>query len=86
MVFVYLLAVSVAAYLLGSVNFAVMISKAFTHEDVRNSGSGNAGTTNVLRTAGWAAGIITFLCDALKGAAGCLIGKLFFIYVYTGTA
>ena len=40
----------IIAYLLGSVNFAVIITKAFAHKDIRDFGSGNAGMTNVLRT------------------------------------
>ena len=44
--------VIIFAYLIGSISFSVVFSKLFTGNDVRNSGSGNAGTTNVLRTAG----------------------------------
>ena len=39
-------------YLLGSISFAILLTKAFAHEDVRAHGSGNAGATNVLRVAG----------------------------------
>lgn len=75
-----------AAYLIGSVNFAVIFSKAFTKRDVRNIGSGNAGTTNVMRTAGFLPGALTFLCDALKGLAAVFIGKLCFEYMYNAGA
>ena len=68
----------VAAYLIGSINFAVIFSNLFTGKDVRNSGSGNAGTTNVLRTAGFLPGALTFICDAAKGFAGAFIGKAVF--------
>lgn len=57
----------IASYLMGSVSFAVLFSKIFTKTDVRDYGSGNAGTTNVLRTAGVLPGVLTFLCDLLKG-------------------
>ena len=43
---------AVTAYLLGSINFAIIITKAFLHKDIRDFGSGNAGMTNVLRTLG----------------------------------
>ena len=68
----------VAAYLIGSISFAVVFSKLFSHIDVRSQGSGNAGTTNVLRVSGVKAGVLTLLCDALKGTAACLIGMVAF--------
>ncbi len=71
----------ISAYLIGSINFAVIFTKAFDHTDVRNYGSGNAGTTNVLRVSGAKAGALTFIADALKGAVACLIGLIIFKYV-----
>ena len=71
-----------AAYLIGSVNFAVIFSKIFTGKDVRDSGSGNAGATNTLRTVGVLPGLLTFVFDALKGFAACYIGKVVFSYIY----
>ena len=71
----------IAAYLIGSINFAVIFSKAFTKKDVRNIGSGNAGTTNVMRTAGFLPGALTFICDALKGFVAVFMGKLVFQYM-----
>ena len=50
----------VAAYLIGSINFAVIFTKKYNNVDVRDFGSGNAGTTNVLRVAGKRAGAATF--------------------------
>jgi len=64
------------AYLLGSVDFAIIISKYFYHDDVRKHGSGNAGMTNMLRTYGKAAAGLTLLGDALKTALAILIGNL----------
>ena len=60
-------------YLLGSINFAVIISKLFYHDDVRLHGSGNAGATNMLRTYGNKAGIFTFVLDGVKGAVAVLV-------------
>ena len=57
----------VIGYLLGSLNFAVIISRLKYHDDIRKYGSGNAGTTNMMRTYGRAAGIVTFVLDILKG-------------------
>ena len=74
------------AYLIGSVNFAVIFSKLFTGKDVREEGSGNAGATNTLRTVGKRAGILTFVCDAIKGFVACSVGKAVFTYLYTATA
>ena len=61
------------AYLLGSVNFALVISKLVYHDDIRTHGSGNAGTTNVLRTYGKGAAVATFVGDGLKGVVAILI-------------
>ncbi len=74
-------AVAVAAYLFGSINFAIIFSGAFKNVDVRNYGSGNAGATNVLRVAGKKAGILTFAADAFKGAMSSTLGFLIFKYV-----
>ena len=75
----------IVAYLIGSINFAVIFSNLFTGRDVRNSGSGNAGTTNVMRTAGLLPGILTFVFDAAKGFVGAYIGELVFGYLFTLT-
>ncbi len=75
------IAVIIFAYLVGSVNFAVIFSKVFLKKDVRNVGSGNAGTTNVMRSAGFLPGALTFLCDALKGFVASFAGLKVFEYV-----
>lgn len=75
------IAVIAFAYLVGSINFAVIFSKAFMKKDVRNVGSGNAGATNVLRSAGLLPGLLTFLCDALKGFVASFAGLKVFEYV-----
>ncbi len=76
----------IAAYLIGSINFAVIFAKAFTKRDVRELGSGNAGATNVLRSVGALAGLLTFLFDALKGFVACYMGEIVFDYVFKMTA
>lgn len=75
----------IAAYLIGSINFAVIFSNAFLKKDVRKLGSGNAGATNVMRVAGVLPGLLTFLCDVLKGFASSLLGKLVFDYILKET-
>ena len=75
----------VVPYLLGSVNFAVVFSRMLHHDDVREHGSGNAGSTNMLRTYGVKAAVFTLLCDILKGAVSTLLGLLILPY-YTGFA
>lgn len=68
--------VAVIAYLLGSISFSVIISKKMAGFDVRQKGSGNAGTTNVLRTVGKKAAIITLIGDVLKGVIAILVAFL----------
>ena len=66
----------IAAYLIGGIPFGYLVVKWTTGADVRASGSGNIGATNVLRTTGRAAGIVTLLLDIAKGAfAVWLAGK-----------
>lgn len=79
------IAAVIIAYLLGSINFAVIFANIFLKKDVRELGSGNAGTTNVMRTAGFLPGALTFICDVLKGFAACFIGKMLFIYAFPDT-
>ena len=69
-----------AAYLLGSFNTAVLVSKKMYSDDIRNYGSGNAGFTNVMRTYGKKAAIITFVGDAFKTILAIVIGWVFFGY------
>jgi len=57
----------IAAYLLGSIPFGLLIVKALGGDDIRSAGSGNIGAANVVRNAGWLAGTLTLLLDAGKG-------------------
>ncbi|MBQ7846728.1 MAG: glycerol-3-phosphate 1-O-acyltransferase PlsY [Clostridia bacterium] len=66
----------VAAYLMGSINFGVIISKKMCNDDVRNHGSGNAGMTNVMRVHGKKPAILTLLGDAGKAMLSALFGLL----------
>ena len=72
---VYIL-IAIIAYLIGSVNFSVIFSKKFAGFDVREKGSGNAGTTNMLRSVGKKAAAITLICDILKGVVAIGIAIL----------
>ncbi len=65
----------IVPYLLGSVNFALVISKVFYRDDIRKYGSGNAGMTNMLRTFGKAAAAGTLICDMLKAVLSVIIGQ-----------
>lgn len=71
-----LLATLIGAYLLGSIPSAVWIGKAFYGVDVREHGSGNAGTTNVMRVLGKKAALPVFAIDALKGYAAVSLAAL----------
>lgn len=62
------------AYVIGSVSFSYIFTKKLRHEDIRQRGSGNAGTTNVARNYGWKLGASVLACDVLKGVAAVLIG------------
>ena len=68
--------VAILAYCLGSISFSVIISKKMAGFDVREKGSKNAGSTNVLRTVGKKAAILTLICDILKGVVAILIAVL----------
>ncbi len=71
---------AILAYVLGSLNFSVLISKYVFHDDVRNYGSHNAGSTNMNRTYGTVAGVLTLVGDFAKGVAATLIPILLIGY------
>ena len=72
------LAAAAQAYLLGSVDTGILISKYLYHDDVRSHGSGAAGMTNMLRTFGKKAAAMTAAGDVLKGVAAVCIGRWLF--------
>ena len=68
--------VGLVAYLAGSISFSIIISKKMAGFDVREKGSGNAGTTNMLRSVGKKAALLTLLGDALKGIVAILFAVI----------
>lgn len=66
----------IVGYLLGNIQTAIIVSRAYYHDDIRNHGSGNAGSTNMVRVYGYGPGAITFAGDFLKAFLGVLIGQL----------
>ena len=66
----------VIAYLIGSISSSVIISKKMAGFDVREKGSGNAGSTNVLRSVGKKAALITLICDIFKGIVAIAMAVL----------
>ncbi|WMJ22798.1 glycerol-3-phosphate 1-O-acyltransferase PlsY [Paludicola sp. MB14-C6] len=72
---------TVVAYLLGSCNFAIIITKLFANDDIRNHGSGNAGLTNVLRTLGKGPALLTLIGDFSKGILSVILVRLLLHYI-----
>lgn len=68
--------IAILAYLIGTISFSVLISKLIFKDDVRRHGSGNAGSTNMIRAYGFKIGVITFIFDMLKGILAAFLGKL----------
>lgn len=66
--------IAVVAYLLGSINWAIIITYVRSRKDIRDVGSGNAGATNVLRSQGVLPAVLTLVGDAGKGALAVLAG------------
>ena len=76
---------ALGGYLLGSILFGVLISKVLYNDDVRSHGSGNAGMTNVLRTYGKLAAVLTTLGDVGKSVAAVRLGCFIFDALLSGT-
>ena len=84
--------IAIIAYLIGSINFSILISKKKAGYDIRQKGSGNAGTTNMLRNLGKKYAAITLICDVLKGVVaigiaiivGNILGYTYFKDVMAG--
>ena len=76
MVYLWTVLSALIGYLLGCIPVGVFIARIYGNLDIRKTGSGNSGTTNVLRTLGWFPSVITLVGDCLKGVLGAWIGKL----------
>lgn len=72
---------SVIAYLIGSANTAIIISKSFYGKDIRTLKSRNPGATNMMRAFGKRAGLLVFVFDFIKGVLSVLIADLFFLFL-----
>lgn len=81
MIYISFISIAVISYLLGSLNFGVILSRKLEKDDVRNHGSGNAGSTNMLRNYGAKAGVLTILGDMIKVFVAIFISIK--IYEYT---
>jgi len=77
MPFAYSAGATLLAYLIGSLSFAIIVSRAMGLRDPRTYGSGNPGATNVLRTGNRAAAVLTLVFDALKGYVPVLLVSLY---------
>lgn len=84
MKFLIIIAVAVLSYLIGSINFSIILSKLISGKDIRESGSGNAGATNMLRTHGKKMGIITLLLDVAKGIISILLAMYLRKIIWNG--
>lgn len=78
---VAIVSTAVVSYLLGSVDFAILVTKLMTGKDIRDYGSGNAGMTNVLRVVGVGAAVLTAVGDLGKGIGAALLGRYIFSLV-----
>lgn len=76
---------ALTSYLIGSVNFSIILSRAISGQDIRKSGSGNAGATNMLRTYGKKMAVITLILDVLKGVM-CVVAATMFVSHYYSSA
>lgn len=70
------IAAALIGYLLGCIPVGVTITRLYTHTDIRKTGSGNSGTTNVLRTVGWVPSLLTLAGDCLKGVLAAWLGSV----------
>ena len=66
---------TVIAYALGNISTGIIVGRLYGHIDIRKTGSGNAGTTNVMRTLGWLPSVLTLVGDVLKACIAVKIGR-----------
>ncbi len=79
-----MIALFLAAFLLGSIPFGLIISRVFYHTDIRQHGSGNIGTTNAIRTIGRVGGYAVFVLDFAKGLASGLLAWIAWEFFLSG--
>ena len=82
---IYIIFSIIFAYLIGSVNFAVIFVKLFSKKDIRKFGSGNPGSTNAMRIGGKLPGTLTFICDFFKGTLASFVGLKVFEHCLSNT-
>lgn len=75
MIWLKYLLIAVLCYFLGNISTGLLVGKLFAHTDIRQHGSGNAGTTNVMRTLGWFPSVLTLAGDVLKAFLAVVIGR-----------
>ena len=91
MIIVLFILCAVGSYFIGSLNYSIIFSTVFMKNDIRTKGSGNAGSTNMLRNYGWSAATITLLTDFMKTVVATVCAWALFIrffpeYAQTATA
>ena len=75
MIWLKYLLIAVICYFLGNISTGLLIGKLTAQIDIRQHGSGNAGTTNVMRTLGWVPSLLTLAVDVLKAVLAVVIGR-----------
>lgn len=83
MLYVIAVLTAVTAYLLGSINTSIILSRSIYGDDIRSSGSGNAGATNMLRTHGKGIAAATLICDVLKGSVAVILAAVLDVHFTT---
>ena len=74
-------ALCIVAYLLGSINFSIIITKKLINKDIRDFGSGNAGGTNAIRVLGAKTGVLVMVLDMVKGLVAVLVSRVILVAV-----
>lgn len=85
MTIIFLIAIAVISYLIGSVSSAILVGRIMSGDDIRSHGSGNAGATNALRTYGKLAAVFVTLGDCLKSVICCVFAILLAKFTPLGT-
>ena len=76
--FIWYILLALGSYLIGCISLSIILSKNIFGGDVRGMGSGNAGATNMARSYGMSAGVLTLLADALKAVIAMVVGNWLF--------